>query len=157
MLKGTELVSKVDEMQAQEPPAKMSEIVRACGYESEGKLHYTQFYTELLSAKGLLNKPEPADISEEYQEIYSELSENYGEDAVNAFLEIWEECDLEQFENTFQGRYDSESDFAEQLTVDCYGLRDVPSFVVIDWQATWDQGLRYDYEFVDGFVFSSTW
>jgi hypothetical protein len=156
MLKGTELVSKVDEMQAQEPPAKMSEIVRACGYESEGKLHYTQFYTELLDAKGLLNKPEPTEISEEYQETYEDLCENYGDDAVNAFLEIWEECDLEHFEDVFQGRYDSESDFAEQLTVDCYGLN-VPSFVIVDWQATWDQGLRYDYEFVDGCVFSSTW
>jgi hypothetical protein len=156
MLKGTELISKVDEMQAQEPPAKMSDIVRACGYESDGKLHYTQFYTELLDAKGLLNKTEPADISEEYQEIYSELCENYGEDAVSAFLDIWEESDLHGFEDAFQGRYESESDFAEQLTVDCYGLN-VPSFVIVDWQATWDQGLRYDYEFVDGFVFVNAW
>ena len=156
MLKGTELVSKVDEMQAQEPPAKMSEIVRACGYESDGKLHYTQFYTELLDAKGLLNKPEPADISEEYQEIYSELCENYGDDAVDAFLEIWEECDLEHFEEAFQGRYEDEADFAEQHTTDCYELN-VPSFVIVDWQATWDQGLRHDYEFVDGFVFLSAW
>ena len=156
MLTGTALVSKVDEMQAQEPPAKMSDIVRACGYESEGKLHYTQFYTELLDAKGLLNKPEPTEISEEYQETYDELCENYGEDAVEAFLTIWEESDLEHFEDAYQGCYDSESDFAEQFTTDCYGLN-VPSFVVIDWQATWDQGLRYDYEFVDGAVFSSTW
>jgi len=156
MLKGTELLTKVTEMQAQSLYT-MTEIVRACGYEVEGKLHFTQFYTELLDAKGLLNKTEPADISEEYQEIYSELSENYGEDAVNAFLEIWEECDLEHFEDAFQGRYEDEADFAEQLTVDCYGLRDVPSFVVIDWQATWDQGLRYDYEFVNGFVFVNAW
>jgi hypothetical protein len=156
MLKGTELVSKVDEMQAQEPPAKMSEIVRACGYEVEGKLKYTQFHTELLDAKGLLNKPEPEDISEEYQKIYDELCENYCEDAVNAFLDIWEECDLEHFKDAFQGRYDSEADFAEQHTTDCYGLN-VPSFVIVDWQATWDQGLRHDYEFVDGFVFLSDW
>jgi hypothetical protein len=156
MLKGTQLVSKVDEMQAQEPPAKMSEIVRACGYESDGKLHYTQFYTELLDAKGLLNKPEPTEISEEYQETYEDLCENYGSDAVDAFLEIWEECDLEHFEDAFYGRYDSEAEFAEDHTTDCYVLN-IPSFVVIDWQATWDQGLRYDYEFVDGCVFSSTW
>jgi len=156
MLTGNALLTKVNEMQAQEPPAKMSDIVRACGYESEGKLHYTQFYTQLLDAKDLLNKPEPADISEEYQETYEELCKNYGEDAVDAFLDIWEECDLEQFEDAFQGRYEDEAEFTEQFTTDCYALN-VPSFVVVDWQATWDQGLRYDYEFVDGFVFSKNW
>jgi hypothetical protein len=128
MLTGTTLVSKVDELQAQDPPAKLSDIVRACGYEIDGKLNYTKFYVKLLTAK----------------------------DAVKAFLTIWEESDLEHFEDAYQGCYDSESDFAEQFTTDCYGLN-VPSFVVIDWQATWDQGLRYDYEFVDGAVFSSTW
>lgn len=156
MLTGTTLVSKVTEMQAQEPPAKMSDIVRACGYEVDGKLKYTQFYTELLDAKGLLNKTPEPEISDEYQEIYDELCENYGEDAVEAFLTIWEESDLEHFEDAFSGRYESEADFAEQITCDCYGLN-IPSFVVIDWQATWDQGLRYDYEFVDGVVFQSNW
>jgi hypothetical protein len=156
MLIGTELVSKVTEMQAQEPPAKMSDIVRACGYEVEGKLKYTEFYTQLLDAKGLLNKTEPAEISDEYQEIYDELCENYGEDAVNAFLEIWEESDLHGFEDAYQGRYEDEADFAEQFTTDCYALN-IPSFVVVDWQATWDQGLRYDYEFVNGFVFVNAW
>lgn len=156
MLTGTTLVSKVTEMQAQEPPAKMSDIVRACGYEVDGKLHYTKFYTELLDAKGLLNKTSEPEISEEYQETYDRLCGDYGQDAVEAFLTIWEESDLEHFEDAYQGCYDSESDFAEQFTIDCYGLN-VPSFVVIDWQATWDQGLRYDYEFVDGSVFVNAW
>ena len=156
MLTGTTLVSKVTEMQAQEPPAKMSDIVRACGYEVDGKLNYTQFYTELLDAKGLLNKTPEPEISEEYQEIYDELCEKYGEDAVEAFLTIWEESDLKHFGDAYQGHYQSEADFAEQTTTDCYAL-DIPAFVVVDWQATWDQGLRYDYEFVDGFVFANAW
>ncbi len=156
MLTGTALVSKVNELQAQEPPAKMSDIVRECGYEVDGKLRYTQFYTELLDAKGLLNKDPEPEISEEYQEIYDRLCGEYGYSSVDAFLTIWEESDLEHFEDAYQGCYDSESDFAEQFTIDCYGLN-VPSFVVIDWQATWDQGLRYDYEFVDGTVFLTSW
>ena len=156
MLKGTELVSKVTTMQAQEPPAKMSDIVRACGYEVEGKLKYTEFYTELLDAKGLLNKTPDPEISEEYQELYDELCAEYGEGAVEAFLKIWEESDLHGFTDAYQGRYEDEADFAEQFTTDCYGLS-VPSFVVIDWQATWDQGLCYDYEFVNGFVFVNAW
>jgi hypothetical protein len=158
MLTGTTLLNKVNEMQAQNPPAKISEIVRACGYELEGKMKYTQFYTELLTVKGILNNDtlEDDEISEEYQEKYSELCDCYGKDAVDAFLEIWEESDLDGFKDSYQGRYDSEADFAEQTTIDCYGL-DVPSYVVIDWQATWDQGLRYDYEFADGFVFANAW
>ena len=157
MLTGTTLVSKVTEMQAQEPPVKMSDIVRACGYEVDGKLHYTQFYTELLDAKGLLNKDPEPEISEEYQEIYDRLCGEYGYSSVDAFLTIWEEEDLEHFEDAYQGCYDSESDFAEQMVTDCWGMNNVPSFVVIDWQATWDQGLRYDYEFVDGTVFLTSW
>jgi len=156
MLTGNALVSKVTEMQAQEPPAKMSDIVRACGYEIDGKLKFTQFYVELLDAKGLLNKTPEPEISEEYQEIYDELCEKYGEDAVEAFLTIYEESDLQHFEDAFRGRYDSEADFADQTTIDCYAL-DIPVFVMVDWQATWDQGFSGDYEFVDGFVFAKDW
>ena len=156
MLTGNSLLTLVDEMQAQEPPAKMSEIVRACGYEIEGKLKYTEFYTELLTVKGLLDKKEPADISDEYQELYDDLCDTYSKDAVDAFLEIYDESDLNSFEDAYQGSYDSEADFAEQFTTDCYGL-DIPSFVIVDWQTTWEVGLRYDYDFQDGFVFASNW
>ena len=158
MLTGITLLNKVNELQAQNPPAKMSEIVRACGYERDGKLKYTEFYTELLTVKGILNNatPKSDDVSAEYQEQYFDLCEEYGKDAVSAFLEIWEESDLHGFEDAYQGRYESEADFAEQFTTDCYGLS-VPSFVVIDWQATWDHGLRYDYEFTNGFVFINAW
>ena len=156
MLTGITLLNKVNEMQAQEPPAKMSEIVRACGYEREGKLKYTEFYTELLTVKGLINNPtlEDAEISEEYQQQYQDLCENYGKDAVHAFLELHDdESLLEYFEEAYQGRYDSEAEFAEQFTTDVYGF-DAPGFVVIDWEATWNCNLRYDFDFEDGFVFS---
>ena len=156
MLTGNDLLILVNEMQAQEPPAKMSEIVRACGYERDGKLKYTEFYTELLTVKGLLTVKEPADISDEYQEKYDDLCNNYSKDAVDAFLEIYDEDDLNGFEDSYQGGYESEAEFAEQFTTDVYGL-DLPSFVIVDWQATWDQGLRYDYDFQDGYVFSSNW
>lgn len=156
MLTGTTLLNKVNELQAQD--TKMSEIVRACGYEVDGKLKYTQFYTELLTVKGLLNNDtlENDEISEEYQEQYQDLCDSHGKDAVDAFLELYTEADLQYFEDAYQGRYDSESDFAEQFTVDVYGF-DVPSFVVVDWDATWNCNLRYDFDFEDGFVFSKNW
>ena len=156
MLTGTQLLSKFDEMQAQDPPAKMSEIVRECGYVVDGKLKYTAFYTELLEVKGLLDKKEPTEISDEYQELYDELVEKYSEDAVDAFLELYDESDLENFEEAYYGDYDSEADFAEDFTNDSFGY-EAPSFVVIDWQATWDQGLSYDFDYEDGFVFNKNW
>ncbi len=155
MLTGNALLTLVNEMQAQNPPAKMSEIVRACGYEYGGKVHYTQFYTELLTVKGILNNDEVEnEISEEYREQYQNLSESYGKDAVNAFLELHDdESLLEFFEEAYQGRYDSEADFAEEFTANVYGV-DIPSFVVIDWDATWNCNLRYDFDYEDGFVFN---
>jgi len=153
MLTGITLLNKVTELQAQD--LKMTEIVRACGYERDGKLKYTEFYTELLTVKGILNNatPKSDDVSAEYQDQYFDLCEEYGKDAVSAFLELYDESDLQYFQDAYQGRYDSESDFAEQFTTDVYGY-DAPSFVVVDWDATWNCGLRYDYDFEDGFVFS---
>jgi antirestriction protein len=158
MLTGNDLLTKVNEMQAQEPPAKMSEIVRACGYERDGKLKYTEFYTELLTVKGLINNEtlDDAEISEEYQEVYAELCENHGKDAVNAFLELYDESDLENFEEAYYGRYDSEAEFAEQFTTDVLGV-DIPAHIVVDWDATWNCNLRYDFDFEDGFVFNKNW
>jgi hypothetical protein len=156
MLTGNSLLDLVNEMQAQEPPAKLSEIVRACGYEIDGKLKYTQFYTELLDVKGLLPEQPELEISKEYQETYGRLCGDYGQDAVDTFLEIYGEENLDNFEDAYQGQYESERYFAEQYASDVYGL-DIPSFVIVDWQATWDQGLRDCYEFQDGFVFSKNW
>jgi antirestriction protein len=158
MLTGNDLLNRVNELQAQEPPAKMSDIVRECGYiKEDGKLAYTDFYTELLTVKGILNNNTPEnEISEEYQEKYSELCERYSKDAVDAFLELYDEDDLESFEEAYYGSYDSEADFAEQFVNDTCDF-DIPSFVVVDWEATWNCNLRYDFDFEDGFVFNKNW
>jgi antirestriction protein len=159
MLTGNALLTKVTELQAQEPPAKMSDIVRACGYiKEDGKLAYTDFYTELLTVKGILNNDalENDEISEEYQEQYQKLCETYSKDAVDAFLELYSEDDLESFEEAYYGSYDSEQSFAEEFTTDVLGV-DIPQHIVVDWEATWNCNLRYDFDFEDGFVFNKNW
>jgi antirestriction protein len=158
MLTGNDLLNRVNELQAQEPPAKMSDIVRECGYiKEDGKLAYTDFYTELLTVKGILNNNTlENEISEEYQEQYQKLSETYGKDAVDAFLELYDEDDLESFEEAYYGSYDSEANFAEQFVNDTCDF-DIPSFVVVDWEATWNCNLRYDFDYEDGFVFNKNW
>ena len=51
---------------------------------------------------------------------------------------------LEQFEDSYQGQYESEADFTEQILDDCY-QSDLPSWVCIDYELTWHSALQYDY------------
>jgi hypothetical protein len=51
---------------------------------------------------------------------------------------------LQQFEDSYQGQYISEADFVEELLGDCYQC-DLPSWVAIDYQKTWDDSLSWDY------------
>lgn len=126
----------------------------ACGYiKEDGKVDYVEFYTALLEAKGLLNQTDDEEVSE----LRAELNERYGEDAVDVFCEIWSEDDLEGFEDAYCGEYESGAAYAEELVNTCCGLsRDLPSFVEIDWRATWDN-LSYDYYFENGFIFNANW
>ena len=51
---------------------------------------------------------------------------------------------LEMFEESYQGQYITEGDFVEQILDECYQC-DLPSWVHIDYQRTWDDSLRFDY------------
>ncbi len=51
---------------------------------------------------------------------------------------------LEMFEDSYQGQYESEADFTEQILDECY-QSDLPKWVDIDYQSTWDRALSFDY------------
>ena len=55
---------------------------------------------------------------------------------------------LEMFEDSYQGQYEDEAEFVEKLLDDCYQL-DLPSWVHIDYQRTWDSGLGYDFDEIE--------
>lgn len=56
------------------------------------------------------------------------------------------EGDIDQAREAYAGQYDSEADFAQQTAEDCDQIpKDLASWIVIDWQASWDSGLRFDY------------
>jgi hypothetical protein len=89
---------------------------------------------------------------------WCQLEQEIGVDteAIEAFVEefgIWE---IERFEDAYHGEYGSESEFAEQYTTDCYPM-DMPEWVVIDWQATWDTELSDAFTYNNGYVFWSTY
>jgi hypothetical protein len=89
-----------------------------------------------------------------FYEEYVTQGEKVGYDVVDAFVEYHGLSYVEHCEDAYRGHYDSGADFAEEFYSDVYG--DVPSFLVVDWEATWNQSLYYDFDFVDGYVFSSS-
>ena len=65
---------------------------------------------------------------------------------------------LEQFEDSYQGQYESGAEFAEQIADECGYLgsnQGVPDFILnhIDWESVWSCELRFDYFEVDGHYF----
>ena len=155
MLTGIALKETVAAMQAE--GKTRSEIAIACGYCTvEGnntKIHFTDFYMALLEVKQVDDIEEETIEAEDpdNQEAINAALENYSADAVAAFIELYGEENVEHFEDAYQGEYESGAHYAESLVSDCYCV-DIPGFVVIDWEATWDQ-LYYDYSIEDGHVF----
>ena len=90
-----------------------------------------------------------------YYDEYVRVGENIGYDVVDAFIEYHGDVSyVENVEDAFRGVYHSEEDFAEQYYGEVYG--EVPGFLVVDWEKTWNSSLRYDFDFIDGYVFSSS-
>ena len=94
-----------------------------------------------------------------HYETYNRLCEDYGKDLVDEFIEDFNVSTIENFEDMYQGQYNSGADFAEQIATDCgYITRDLPSWIEIDWQKTWDNALSYDYtELSDGHIFNNNY
>ena len=90
---------------------------------------------------------------------WCELTEHSGadNDAIEAFVEEFGIDAIGSFEDAFHGEYDSEEDFAQRYFDNMYSgvgqLEDAG--LVIDWQATWDTNLRYDFSYNNGYVFRS--
>ena len=82
-----------------------------------------------------------------YYEEYVEQGEKVGYDVVDAFVEENGFCDVESCEDAYVGCYQSPEDFAEEYGNDCGDH--IPDWVIVDWEATWDRSLRYDFDAVE--------
>lgn len=87
-----------------------------------------------------------------HYEDYVKLGEDHSYTAVDAFIEEFGIDALDGFEDSYQGEYESEIQFVEQL-LDEMGY-DIPSWVVLDLHNTWVSNLSYDYAFNDKFIFN---
>lgn len=82
-----------------------------------------------------------------YYVDYVEQGENLGYDVVDAFVEEEGFCDVEHCEDAYVGRYGSTSDFVEELIEEQGG--NIPDFVIVDLEETWERSLSYDYTAVE--------
>ena len=90
-----------------------------------------------------------------FYDEYIRVGEILGYDVVDAFIEYQGDLSyVEHVEDAYRGEYSSGADFTEEFYNEVYG--EVPSFLVVDWEATWNQSLTYDFSFVNGYVFSSS-
>ena len=97
----------------------------------------------------------------EYYETYNRLVDDYGQNLVDEFIEDFDISTIENFEDMYQGQYDSGADFAKQIATDCGYIKsyqgDLPSWIEIDWEKTWDN-LSYDYtELLGGHIFNNNY
>jgi hypothetical protein len=156
MLTGSELISKVTELQQKN--ASRTDIVLGCGYiKPDGKAAYVAFYEALIEAKTPQWQKQKEEIEteiefddEEQEEQFLELCVNYPQKA----LEIYygNIGNFDEFEEAYMGEYNSEADFTEEMIVQM-GEFNIPSYIVIDYQATWDSCFRFDYWEEDNFFF----
>ena len=79
-----------------------------------------------------------------FYEEYCRCGEAIGYDAVDALIEEMGDMSyIDCCDERYRGHYHNEAEFAEEFYNEVYG--EVPSFLVIDWEATWETSMRYDF------------
>ena len=88
---------------------------------------------------------------------YTEACEEWTLHVVDAFIEIWGVDDVEHVGDAFYGHFDSVEDFVEDY-LDQIG-NELPTWVCVDYERTWDSALRYDFDFDEdnGIMWMSNW
>lgn len=155
--------------------APKSTMVAAAGYFRDGgKLAFVDFYEALLAAKGIspvVSRDEDEDyeaLSEDaqglYDAIHEAVGEKWGHTEITDFLSEVQDLGIEtaaDFEDAFCHRCDDQWNWQREFITECVLENDFTndagmySWLVIDYEATWDSALRYDYNTIefDGSVY----
>ena len=90
-----------------------------------------------------------------YFEEYADMVDDIGIGVVEAFLDVFDIDSISSCRDAYMGCYESGAEFAQSIAEDCGDVpRDLPSWIEIDWKASWDN-LDYDYvESDNGHIFS---
>ena len=94
----------------------------------------------------------------EHYDTYYRLCDDYSMELVDHFANYFDIDTIPHFEEMYQGQYDSGAEFAEQIATDCgYVTRELPHWIEIDWQKTWDNALSYDYTQIGYAIFNDSY
>jgi hypothetical protein len=173
MLKGDALVEFVNEKMQLVNRNEMTrtEMILDAGYVYDnGQAMYTQFYTELLNAKGIkpVTDTDAADVeydnlSSDDKDLYDKITEMLGEkwthEETIEFMEELEDIGIEtasEFEDAYEYTHVmsyscyAKKEFAEYFVIEVMDAR-IPDIVLaaVDWQDVWDHNLRYDYNAIE--------
>ena len=79
-----------------------------------------------------------------YYEDYVTAGEAIGYDAVDAYVTDCGFSEVDTCQERYMGHYQNAADFAEEYYTSIL-CESIPTMIVVDWEATWDTALRYDF------------
>jgi hypothetical protein len=172
MLKGSSLLDFVSDKMSLINRGELTrtEMIKDAGYVYDnGKAMYTQFYTELLNAKGVVPttntdtmEQEYDDMSTDEKDLYDKITDMLGEkwthEETVEFMDELEDIGIytaSEFEDAYEYTHDSylsyaEKEFAEYFCIEVMNAQ-IPEIVLsaVDWQDVWDHNLRYDFCYIE--------
>jgi len=168
MLKGDSLLNFVNDKMPLINRGELTrtDMIKDAGYINDnGKAMYTDFYTELLNARGVTPTTNTDTMDQEYddltsdeKDLYDKITDMLGEKWTHEeTIEFMEELDdigintASDFEDAYEYTHDSYSSYAEKEFAEYFVIEvmdaQIPDIVMaaIDWQDVWDHNLRYDF------------
>ena len=163
MLKGQELLDYIDNNQG----LSRVEMCTGAGYERK----FTEFYESILDARkanGEYESPKQSgadwydSLTDQDRDLYDMIEDRCPEftkldaEQCQEFMDELSEHDIttaDEFESAYyyqSDAYNAEVEFAQYYAEEIAGINEFAdagmlSMIVIDWQATWDRNLRYDF------------
>jgi hypothetical protein len=172
MLKGDSLVSHHDDYMklVLRGEKTRTDMIKDAGYVYDnGNAMYTQYYTELLNARGVIPTTntdvadqEYDDLSNEGKDLYDAITDKLGEKWTHEeTIEFMEELNdigittASQFEDAYAYTHDSYSSYAEKEFSEYWCVEvmnaQIPDcvYAAVDWQSVWDHDLSYGFHAIE--------
>ena len=88
----------------------------------------------------------------DHYETYVALGEQYSYEAVDAFIDYYEDLTLlEKFKDAYMGCYETVEEFSKEYYNENYFI---PSHFYMDWSKTWEYNLSIDHIMISNFIFN---
>ena len=85
----------------------------------------------------------------EHYDTYYRLCDDYSMELVDNFANHFDVDTIPHFEEMYQGQHETGANFAEYICEELGYIRDLPPWVAVDWESTWEDALSNDYVEID--------